>query len=388
MTAHSKLFSASGASGWTLCSKKPHVELNMPDQSSVYALEGSCAHEVAALCLDNEDNAETYLGRVYFDTEVDMEMVHNVQDYVDDVRMRVKPGATLMAEQQVNYRHLEPEGHTFDLDEGFGTSDALIFDFDARELIVVDLKYGKGVKVDVEHNKQAMLYACGALNTFIDICEGAFDKVTLVIHQPRLNHVSEWSIPVEDLREFENDITEAMRRVLEEPEFVPGETQCRWCRGKAVCKAHFDWVMGTYESNALVGIMTNDEIGQALNMVDAITTWAKEVKDYAKRQIEDGVSVPGYKLVAGRSVRKWTDEEAVRHVLSKSLRVKKEQYLETKLISVAAAQKLLGKAKFEKLSGLVNKPEGPPTLAPVSDSRPAIDATHINFINFEEEKDS
>ena len=208
--AHAKL-SPSGAHRWMACPGSVVLEADYPDEGSSYAREGSAAHELAAIVLEEDDDtAANYIGKrvEFYDGdepvlwEVTEDMARHVDDYVKLVREYAQ-GGTLMVEQRLGIGHITGE-------EGAkGTSDVVIVK--GGELIVMDLKFGMGVKVDAAENPQLQLYALGALNEFDMLAD--FHTITMVIHQPRLNHVSEWSIPVQDLHAFADRARDAAAKV-------------------------------------------------------------------------------------------------------------------------------------------------------------------------------
>lgn len=205
MSAHAKL-SPSGAHRWMACPGSVVLEGDFPDTSSVYADEGTAAHTLASWCLEGKTNADIFKGEEIAVGErkflVDDAMVDYVQDYVKLVREYAQDG-TLLVEQRV------PIGHLTGEEGATGTSDAVIIK--GNELMVVDLKYGMGVKVDATNNPQLQMYALGALEEFELL--GDFEYVTMVIHQPRLNHVSEWWVPVAVLHEFAHQVRDAAAQV-------------------------------------------------------------------------------------------------------------------------------------------------------------------------------
>ena len=371
MAEHAKL-SASGSQRWLNCPASVRMEEAFPDESSSYADEGSAAHELAELCLRKNTDADKYLGKAfkeYPDYPVDHEMADSVQLYLDYVR-GLK--GELLVEQRVDFSEWVPEG--------FGTSDAIVMGQDNDEGIatVIDLKYGKGVRVDAKDNTQAMLYALGALSEYDFIYD--CDLFRLVIVQPRLDHISEWDIKRSDLLKWADIVKEKAELTLQEDApFSPGEKQCRFCRAKANCRAlaEHSLQVAAEEFRSVVTPITvkdisqldNGEIAALLPQLNLIADWIKSVEAYALQELELGRDVPGYKLVAGRSIRKWRDDTEAEQSLRTRLKV--SEIFTKNLVSPAQAEKLLGKG-HPLLGKLVIKPEGKPTIAPNSDKRPAL----------------
>lgn len=289
------------------------------------------------------------------------EMRQAIGEYVDFVREF--PGQ-LLVEQRVEFTDWVPGG--------FGTADALVLNGDHATLI--DLKYGKGVQVSAEDNPQLKLYALGVLQTH-DWLYG-IKQFTLVIHQPRLDHISTFDISTADLLEWGESAVKpaAVLALTDDAPCHPGETQCRFCKAKAICKARADanLAVAYEEFGALPGgdTLTSDQLSAVLHKLGEVERWAKDVKAHAQQQALDGHSIPGWKLVEGRSLRKWADEAEVAKAFRK-LKFKKAEYTIEKMIGVPDAEKLLGGKKEAApiLESLIVRPEGKPTLVPNADKR-------------------
>ena len=392
MTGHAKL-SPSGAHRWMACPGSAVLEAAFPDKGSAYAQEGTVAHELAAGHLLIGWNLAEYVGEDWHGEEPDgtkwkvritQDMVDHVLDYAKLIR-EYAAGGMLLVEQRLGIGHVTGEP------DAKGTSDAVIVR--GSELIVADLKFGMGVKVDAEDNPQLQLYALGALKEFDML--GDFDRVTMVIHQPRLNHVSEWSISVDQLRAFGEKVRDAAASVDEALSVAdigvasylnPGEKQCRFCKAKATCpalRAELIEVVGdraTIEDFAeftpdKVDSQTGDNfLSVAMSKVGLVEDWCKAVRAEVERRLLAGQSVDGWKLVEGRrGNRAWVDETAVENLL-KSFRLKREEMYDYKLISPTKAEKLLKDTpkRWTKAKALISRADGLPSVAPATDKRPAL----------------
>lgn len=401
MAAHAKL-SPSGAHRWMACPGSIVLEADLPDTSSAYAREGTAAHELAAMVLEDPSSmASDYVGKkISFDDHgeavlwpITKEMAEYVDDYVKFVRERAQ-GKSLHVECKLGIGHLTQEAGAT------GTSDVVIIDREQEAIEVIDLKYGMGVRVDAENNEQMQLYALGALEEYSLVTD--FSWVTMVIHQPRLNHVSEWNIPVDQLQKFGSVVQEAAGNVqlaqsldmtdldddLVKGFLTPGEKQCRFCKAKATCpalRAEITEIVGGQATLAefepqVVDSQTGDNyLPMAMAKVGMVEDWCKAVRAEVERRLLAGKTVDGYKLVEGRKGnRAWSDEAAVEQ-LFKSFRLRQEEMYDFKLISATKAEKLLKEnpKRWAKTEKLITRNDGKPSVAPATDKRPALDVKPV-----------
>jgi hypothetical protein len=371
------ILSPSSAERWLNCTPSARMEEKFPDKTSVYTSEGTLAHSLGELILRRYTRQIT---EAQFEKEIS-EIEQNDQ-YSESMYDYAEQYASFVLEQ-----FYEAQGHTPDtkllleyrldmtewVPEGFGTGDAVILADNVMHLI--DLKYGKGVTVSVEHNRQMMLYALGALHSFGFLYD--VDTVRLTIFQPRIDNISTWEISVEELYEWaEKELKPLAQQAYNgEGEFVPGP-HCGFCKAKPICKALYNENMKIAKHDfADPATLTDEELVAVLSKTKQITDWLKAVEEYALAEALKGKKWPGYKVVEGRSNRKYADEDKVKSVLTNA-GYSEDDILTIKLQGITAITKLLGKSKFTELvEPLLVKPPGAPTLVPESDKRPAYDSS-------------
>lgn len=378
------VLSPSAASRWLACTPSARLEMEFPDTAGDFAKEGSLAHEFGELYLKKHagqiDNSE-WLKRTVplfdspFYSDSLQEYAEGYADFVLEHYLLAKKAtldAVLRIEEKIDLTAYVPEG--------FGTGDAIILADGTMEII--DLKYGKGVQVSAVENKQMMLYALGALDMFGFMY--AIDKVKMTIYQPRIDNVSEWEITAQELLVWgEKELApKAAIAFKGEGDFVPGK-HCRFCRAKAQCKALAEENLKAAEHEfADVALLADEELADILSKADSIKSWISAVEEYALQAALNGKKFPGFKLVEGRSVRKYSDEGKVAETLIANGFPKENIYEPAKLKTITNMEKLITKKAFNALLGdLIIKPQGKPTLVPASDKRTELNDAKSDFEN-------
>lgn len=376
MAKHAYL-AASASERWLRCPPSAKLCAQEEDRGSPYAQQGTDAHELAAYL------AEKALGRNSRDptenlTWYDAEMQEAAENYAAFVMEQVAEAKKLCADPLVCIEQ------TLDfskwVEHGFGTGDCVIVADDL--LHIVDLKYGVGILVsasgeDGTGNSQLKCYALGALDTFGDLYD--IRRIKLSIFQPRRENVDTFEMTKEDLLKWADEVLAPIAKLAYEGlgDFAAGD-HCQFCKIKANCRARAEYSMelAKYEF-AEAPTLDADEIAAILPQIDSLVSWAEDIKEFALQQALSGVRYPGFKLVEGRSNRKYTDEAAVAQVVS----LAGYDPYEKKLLGITAMTKQLGKKKFDELlSGLVAKPQGKPVLAPNSDKRPEYNTAQSDFM--------
>lgn len=382
MSDHAVL-SPSGASRWMKCTPSARFEMQFADSQSSYAAEGTLAHKLAELLINRKlgkEHLKPYEKKLAFivaDPLYEPEMF----DYCEDFAIFVVEQFNAAGKHAKIYTETRLDLTEY-IPEGYGTGDVYIIS--DHQLIFIDFKYGKGVPVVAEKNSQVMVYALGAVQEANLMYE--ITKVKIVIHQPRIDNISEWEISVAALQAWaENQLRPAAELAWKgEGEFVPGD-HCRFCRGKAQCKA-----MADYQNElarfafAPAEKLTPEETAEILARAEDFQNWLAAVETFALSEALKGKHWPGFKLVEGRSKRTYSDEETV------AIKLRAEGYTDDliykkKLLGITEMEKELGKADFNRhLHTLLIKPPGKPTLVPETDKRPAIDSSAAAAIAFKD----
>lgn len=363
MASHAK-FSPSSAKRYLNCTPALMLEQQFEDEQSPYAAEGSAGHALAEHLI--KKHLKIRSKRPVSDYYTD-ELLEAVDEYVGYCVEQIED-----AKQECSDPVFEVERRT-DISrhiEGcFGTADMVIVT--DRKIHVIDLKLGKGVMVDAESNEQLMVYGLGVLDFYEILYD--IDTVELTIVQPRLEHLSTWEISVEELKAWAESELEpkAQMALLGEGEFKAGD-HCRFCKARFTCRARAEEYLKMAQMEfAEPALLSDEEIAEVLTKADALKKWAEEVYTYAQNEaVTNHRQWPGFKLVLGKSNRKYTDEEEVAEAAKKAGYT---DIFKTSLIGITDMEKLMGKKKFSEILGnLVYKPEGKVTLVPESDKREAI----------------
>jgi len=367
------LLSASSSHRWLACPPSAQLCADKEDTGSEYARQGTDAHSLCehklkeALGLETTDPTE---GLTYYDTEME-DCANEYAGYVTDIVMAVRQTCKdpeVLIEQRLDFsRYVE---------SGFGTGDCVIVA--DGTLYIIDYKHGTGVEVSAEQNPQMMLYALGTLELFDALYD--INTVQMVIFQPRRSNISEYSIAKDDLLRWATDELMPKAKLAYEGggEFQAGE-HCRFCKVKATCRkrAEYNLELARYDFE-MPATLDEVEIAAVLTKADKLAAWAADVKEYALQQALSGTSYPGFKVVEGRSTRKYTDATQVAEAVKA---VGKNPFSEPEVLGITAMTKLLGgKKKFDEVLGeLVYKPQGKPVLVPESDKRKPMNTAQEDF---------
>lgn len=431
MAKHARL-SASNAERWMTCPGSVPLTEHLPNESSEYADEGTAAHFLAAECLSREVDAKSFQGRTialckdtngeHFETfeelvrtfdegvkvrntfHVDAEMIRYVQKYLDDVRrVALAMNGTILVEQRLSIEFLTGE------EDAESTADTIILGTHPETLVptiaTIDLKYGQGEAVSAINNKQIRMYGSAAREAYSMLDD--YGHYHNVIHQPRLNSVTEDKMGNPEMDTFNAEVIAAAQKVQEAtiafqnkedmtPYLQASEKGCRWCK-HANCDVRTKYIedivgadmkdlteLAAKEVDKLVALKSDppsEEELQVLSLraraIPIIESWIKAVRGKVESLLFAGVSVPDWKLVEGKAGhRKWVDEdEAVKAM--KKLKLKTDQIYTKSVISPAQVENLLEPAQFSTLAEQIKQAKGATSVAPASDKRPAISVTPV-----------
>ena len=366
------VLSASSSERWLHCPPSARLCESYEDKGSDYAAEGTDAHELCeyklrkALGMEAQDPTENL---TWFNEEMS-DCANGYAAYVLEQVEAAKQTCAdpvVLIEQRVDFSRW--------VESGYGTADCIIIA--DGTLQIIDYKHGLGVLVSAEENPQMQCYALGALELFDDIYD--IDSVRMTIYQPRRDNVSTYKISKDELYRWADEVLKptADLAFAGDGNFLCGEW-CGFCKAKHDCRARADANMelARYDFK-LPPLLTDEEVEEILSRVDDFVAWASDIKDYALQQAISGKEWNGWKLVEGRSNRKYTNETAVAGAVTDA---GFDPY-ERKVLGVTAMQKLLGKSRFEEiLAAYIEKPQGKPTLVPESDKRPAMNTAKNDFM--------
>lgn len=392
--------SASASERWLHCTAAPRYEEQFPETSSDYGDEGRLAHSVCELygrkrfTPMSRTDYETGLESLKKDPLYSDEMLRTAEfyvDYLNEIAMTFEEKPHVTFEVRVDFSEIVPEG--------FGTCDCIMIG--GNTMRITDYKHGKGVAVSAVHNSQMRLYALGALKAYAAIYGDTITEVYTAIVQPRIHEdVEVERLTVAELKEWGESVKPIAQKAFTGfgATFEPGDW-CKFCRGKAVCRARAELnsAFADFKDCIPAGklndveqrlaetvgrqTLSDEEVADLLTKAADLVAWFKDLQDYAQQAILSGRTIPGYKVVAGKSNRVFTDEDKVLSILTRKAHLKTADcYKPRELKTLATIEKMLGKKSFEDLLGhLVSKPLGKPTLVPVSDKRESYDPAVADF---------
>lgn len=368
MSKHA-LLSPSSSHRWMNCTPSAMLETEFENKSSSAAEEGTAAHAFCEHKLKKALRMRSKRPVSDYDTD---EMQEHTDAYVEfvleqlEIAKQTCKDPIILIEQKVDFSDYVPDG--------FGTADCLIVSDD--KLQIIDFKYGLGVLVEAEENPQMKCYALGALAIYDSLYD--ITEVSMSIFQPRRENVSTWTVLVEDLRAWAEEELKpkAEMAIRGDGDFCAGEW-CQFCRAAVKCRARAEEKLKiAQEEFKLPPLLTDEEIEEILPILPDITKWANDIAAYAlESAVHHGKEWNGYKVVEGRSNRKYFDEDAVAKA------AKEHGYTDIykqSLINITEMQKLMGKKDFEEIiGGLLIKPQGKPTLVPVTDKRQPMNVANV-----------
>ena len=372
MPTNHAVLSASSSERWIKCPPSARLCENYEDKGSNFAAEGTCAHSLCearlkqALGIPTEDPVENLS---WYNEEME-DCAQGYVSYVTELLAEAKKTCSdpvILIEQRVDFSRW--------VKEGFGTADLILIADGVMN--ICDYKHGAGVEVSAEGNTQMRLYALGGLEIFDGIYD--IEEIKMTIYQPRKSNISVDTITKAELYDWANEVVvpKAELAYAGLGDFSCGE-HCRFCKAKAECRerANANLELAKFDFK-LPALLEDEEIADILGKLDAFTAWASDIKEYALQQAISGKEWSGWKLVEGRSTRKYTNEALVASTVEGA---GFDPY-EHKVLGITSMQKMLGKTRFEELlAPYLEKPQGKPTLVPASDKRPAMNTAKNDFM--------
>lgn len=364
------VLSASSSHKWLVCTPSARLEEQFPNKTSEYMEEGTLAHEIAEFKVRSyfleaiSKSAYTRrLNKLKEKQHFSQEMLIHTDTYLEYIKgesLKTSSKPFIALEQKVDFSRYVPEG--------FGTADCIMIS--GNDLHIIDFKYGKGVKVDATENPQMKLYALGVLFQYGMLYD--IKQIRMTIVQPRLDSISEFSMPKDALIEWGENVVkpQAEKAFMGIGDFVQGD-HCRFCRAKGACEFRAKENMKIVEEiqEKYNGIISDKEVGEMLSKTDGIEQWLQDLKEYALQQILKGKEVPGWKAVEGKSNRKLVDIDKAFEILEAN-GYKSEILYEKKPLTLTQLEKTIGKANVAKAIGdYIEKPKGAPTLVKSTDKR-------------------
>ena len=370
------ILSPSASHIWLRCTRAPRMCEDLPDQQTDYARQGTQAHSLCQYKLEKALGYDVRDPREELDL-LDEEMESCSDDYVQFVMQLLSEmrqtcsDPVILIEQRLDFSEWVPDG--------FGYGDCILVADGA--IHVIDFKYGEGVLVDARENSQMMCYALGAINLLDNLYD--ISSVSMTIFQPRRENVSTWTQDKFELLGWADTVLKPAADLAYKGEgtFCAGE-HCRFCRARATCRARAEYnlELARYDF-AMPDTLEDDEISAILSKIDSLTSWAADIREYALSQALSGKHFEGFKVVNGRSVRRYTSETDV----AKAVTAAGFDPYERSILGITAMTKLLGKRRFEEILGqFVIKAPGKPTLVPESDKRQGANSAKNDFSETED----
>ncbi len=363
------ILSASSSHRWLNCNPSARLEADFEDRETEAAAEGTAAHALAEHKLKKMLKMRSKKPISRYDCD---EMDEHTDGYAafvmetyNEAKSRCKESVILI-EQRLDFTKYVPDG--------FGTGDCVIVG--DKTLYIIDLKYGQGVLVEAEENPQMMLYALGALELYE--CLYDIEEVSMTIYQPRRDNISTWTISVKDLKEWaEKELVPKAKTAFEGGGEYKAGAWCTFCKAAVKCRARAEEKLRLAEYEFCEPpLLSDDEIEDVLSKVDDLVKWAEEIKNYAyDSAVNHGKQWHGFKLVEGRSNRKYTDEDAV---IEAAKAAGYKDIFKHSLITITEMEKLMGKKMFNDILGTyIYKPRGKLTLVPASDKRQSVEINDV-----------